>query len=92
MRPYIGYYINDIASPANNAAEAIWSVTLLTYVYFYHFDSVPVLFKEFGHDVLPDGDQFNAYVKAAGDRAKIARQLQDAARTESQAANRLLQG
>jgi len=89
MRPYIGYYINDIAAEAKSPAEAIWSVSLLTYIYFYHFDGIPYLFKRFGLPILPDEGRFEAFVDGTANRKEIACQLQAVAKAECEDTRRL---
>ena len=46
MEPYVGYYINDIAAKTNNLEWALWNVALLTYVHFYQFKGVQILFQK----------------------------------------------
>jgi hypothetical protein len=36
MRPYIGYYVEDIAALTDDRTQAMWAVCFLTYVHFYH--------------------------------------------------------
>jgi hypothetical protein len=81
VRPYIGYWINDIAKPTKDPDYALWCVCFLTYVYYYHFDGVPILFRALNHDIRPDGEIFEGFVqgvKQQDDRA-LASKLQAAA-------------
>lgn len=64
LRPYIGYYINDIAEAPSNTDEAIWGVSLLTYIIFYHFDGVAQLFSKNGTSIDPEGPVFRQYLDA----------------------------
>lgn len=82
LRPYIGYYINDITAAAKNPVEAIWGSSLLTYIIFYHFDGVAALFKAFGKDIGPDGSIFIGFVERAGPYRNRAEKLQEVARVE----------
>jgi hypothetical protein len=88
MRPYIGYYVNDIAAPTADPDEALWCVCFLTYVHFYHFDGIVWLFREFGHDISPDGPIFTAFMNnVRSDRKGLATDLQSAARREQHTAS-----
>jgi hypothetical protein len=84
MRPYIGYYVDDIAAPARSEMEALWTVCFLTYVHFYHFTGVEVLFRKFGYDIDPKGALFNQFVAkvSSKDNASLAAKLQEAAQRE----------
>jgi len=83
MRPYIGYYVNDIAARTTDPDEALWCVSFLTYVHFYHFEGVVWLFREFGYDIGPDASIFRGFVKSVGPaRQALAAELQGAARKE----------
>jgi hypothetical protein len=53
LRPYIGYWIDDISSPTENIDDAAWSAALLTYISFYRFDGVLWLFDAFGSSIRP---------------------------------------
>jgi hypothetical protein len=83
VRPYIGYYVGDIIAAAQSEDEALWSVSVLTYVIFYHFDGVIALLKAFGQDINPDGELFKGFVGRVAQGANArARDLQEAARQE----------
>ena len=43
--PYIGYWLDDIHSEAENKADAAWTAALLTYIDFYRFSGVQRLFE-----------------------------------------------
>ncbi|MGO9838247.1 MAG: hypothetical protein ACLP1X_29045 [Polyangiaceae bacterium] len=80
LRPYLGYWIDDIASPTSNQQYALWCVCLLTYIYAYHYTGVAILFREFGYDISPEGTIFNGFVKNVGsESAQCATMLQEAA-------------
>ncbi len=69
MDPYLGYYIRDVASPATGI-EALWSLCLLTYIHFYHFDGVRVLFESFGRSIDPEGEIFTGFIAGAPKEAR----------------------
>jgi hypothetical protein len=74
IRPYLGYYVDELAAPAANATEALWNLTLFTYVRFYHFRGIPILFERFGHDISPGGSVFQGFMKKV-DHQKLAQGL-----------------
>ena len=83
LEPYVGYYIHEIAAPTRNPTEALWSVTLLTYVHFYHYIGVITLFEMLGHDISPGGSIFEGFVDNI-DQSDLARgkKLHEAAERE----------
>ena len=83
LAPYVGYYVNDIAKPTDDPAEAMWCVCFLTYVHFYNFTGVRCLFSGFGHDISPSGTIFRGFVTTVAQaRQTEALQLQQAAQRE----------
>jgi hypothetical protein len=80
VAPYVSYYINDIAATTTDAIEALWTISLFTYVHFYHFTKVPVLFREFNHDISPNGSLFGTLMKTvAPEDRQLAETLQSLA-------------
>jgi hypothetical protein len=80
MRPYLRYYIDDLAAQAGNPTQALWNVTLFTYVHVYHFSGIPTLFKKFGHDISPDGSIFQGFVNEVDNaHQELARDLAELA-------------
>jgi hypothetical protein len=75
LRPYLGYWIGEIAAPTSDVKYALWCVCLLTYIHFYTFDGVPILFKRLGYDIHPDRKNFEQLVKSAGENAVLAESL-----------------
>ena len=61
MKPYIGYWVDDIHSDAENAADAAWTAALLTYIDYYRFRGVQDLFTAFGK---PIGRPSEAYLRS----------------------------
>lgn len=82
LSPYIGYYLDDIAKPTKDPAEAMWCVAFLTYVHFYKFLGVRSLFEAFHHNINPDGAIFTGFLDQVGADKNMAIQLQAAARRE----------
>jgi len=81
MRPYLGYYIDDIASETTDSVEALWNIVLLTYVHFYNFRGIPILFTEFRHDISPNGHVFRRLIERTDKRhQKLAQGLAEMAR------------
>ena len=58
MEPYIGYWLEDIHSEAENPADAAWTVALLTYIDFYRFRGVQDLFKAAGRPIDPGSEAY----------------------------------
>jgi hypothetical protein len=74
MRPYIGYWIDDISSPTENADDAAWCAALLTYISFYRFDGVLWLFDAFGKGIRPSSSTYISFLELMADQ-KLASQL-----------------
>lgn len=74
LRPYIGYWVDDISSPTENADDAAWCAALLTYVSFYRFGDVLWLFDAFGRSIRPPSSTYNSFLKLMADQ-KLASQL-----------------
>ena len=73
LRPYIGYWIEDIASPTENRGDAAWCATLLTYISFYRFNGVLWLFKEFGRDISPSSSIYREFLSRMVDKELASR-------------------
>ncbi len=74
LRPYIGYWIDDISSPTENADDAAWCAALLTYISFYRFDGVLWLFDAFGRSIRPSSPTYISFLKLMADQ-ELASQL-----------------
>jgi hypothetical protein len=68
LRPYIGYWIDSIASPTSNAEDAAWCAALLTYISFYQFDGVVWLFNAFGKDIAPESSIYLTFLSRMVDQ------------------------
>lgn len=60
LRPYIGYWIDDIASEDGSDSDLAWRCTLLVYIDFYRFRGVQRLFNSFGRAIDPDSKLFRS--------------------------------
>jgi len=77
LRPYIGYWVDDISSSTENPDDAAWCAALLTYVSFYRFDDVLWLFDAFGSSIRPSSPTYHSFLRLMADQ-KLARQLAEA--------------
>lgn len=62
LRPYIGYWIDDISEPTNSPDDAAWNATLLTYISYYRFSGVIRLFREFEKDISPKSELYQSFL------------------------------
>jgi len=74
MTPYIGYWVEDIHSEAENAADAAWTASLMTYIDFYRFRGVQYLFEAFEMPIGPESAAYRRSLAAMEDR-ELAEQL-----------------
>jgi hypothetical protein len=74
LRPYLGYWIDDISSATENSDDAAWCAALLTYVRFYRFDGVLWLFEAFGRDIGPNSATYLSFLSLMKDQ-RLAGQL-----------------
>jgi hypothetical protein len=74
LRPYIGYWIDDISSPTEDPEDAAWCAALLTYISFYRFDGVLCLFDAFEKNIRPSSHSYASFLKLMTDQ-KLASQL-----------------
>jgi hypothetical protein len=68
MEPYIGYWIDDIHSEAENPADAAWTAALLTYIDFYRFRGVQYLFKAARKPIDPQSESYRRSLVQMEDR------------------------
>ena len=69
LRPYIGYWIEEIASPTSNAEDAAWNAALLTYINFYRFEGVLWLFDEFGTNISAHSSAYREFLSQMSDQS-----------------------
>lgn len=62
LRPYLGYWIEDIAAPTNDAWDAAWTACVFLYIHTYGYTGVQGLFTEFGHDISIKGAKFRQFL------------------------------
>lgn len=74
LKPYIGYWIDDIEGPAENLPDAAWSAALLTYIEFYRFGGVQYLFEAFNKPIGPGSTAYIRFLSQMEDK-ELARQL-----------------
>lgn len=70
LRPYLGYWIDDIAGPTPDASDGEWACSLLAYIAFYRYTGVQALFLGFGHDITPQGRLFAGFLRQVPDRSR----------------------
>lgn len=85
LRPYLGYWIDDIARPTNDAADGEWACSLLAYIAFYRYTGVRALFQAFGHDITPEGALFAGFLRQVADRSRAEQFVELFSRTAAQA-------
>ena len=68
LRPYIGYWIDDISEPTKSPEDAAWNAALLTYISYYRFTGVLWLFEKFGKDITPESDLYRSLLSAMADQ------------------------
>jgi hypothetical protein len=84
LRPYIGYWIEDIHSESATAPDAAWTAALMTYSHFYRFRGVQYLFQTFGNPIGPDSIAYRRALDAMEDRdlaGKLLRCVSEASGT-----------
>lgn len=78
LRPYLAYWIDDIAEDTGDDADRAWTAALLTYIDVYRYAGVQNLFAGFGRDIRPNGALYRHYIAEMQDRglaAKLERAL-----------------
>lgn len=78
LEPYLGYWINDIASRYENDAEIEndWTCLLLCYIAYYQYFGVQELFGKFGHRIAPGEAVFEDFLGTLRDRP-LAQRLRE---------------
>jgi hypothetical protein len=71
LRPYLGYWLDDIASPTTDQADGEWACSLLAYIAFYRYSGVQRLFGAFAHDITPRGAIFLGFLAQVSDAARV---------------------
>ena len=68
LRPYLGYWIDDISAATESSEDAAWCAALLTYVSFYRFDGVLWLLEAFGRDIGPSSPTYLSFLHLMKDQ------------------------
>jgi hypothetical protein len=68
LEPYLGYWVNDIASDGEDQIEKQWTYVLFVYVDFYGFSGVQKLSKLFGADISFGAERFQRARDAVSDK------------------------
>jgi len=81
LRPYLGYWIDDIYSytPDMDEADAEWSAILLTYIQFYNYSGVQWLFEAFNQSIDPSKARYKEFLTRMRDKG-LAGKLEEAAK------------
>jgi hypothetical protein len=58
VRPYLGYWLTDLATDQGNADDARWRCTVLTYLFVYRFQGAITLFTACDYKIGPDDELF----------------------------------
>jgi hypothetical protein len=89
LRPYLGYWIDDIASKKGDDLDLAWTCVFLSYVEFYGFTAVQRLFLDFGYDVSSRGSLFKYFLESIPDRnvATALAELLERKRREAEVAS-----
>jgi hypothetical protein len=69
LRPYLRYWLDDIADQSTNQADNEWAFWLLSYVHFYKFTGTQDLLKAFQHDVSISSSLFAFFRSQVKDQA-----------------------
>jgi hypothetical protein len=67
LRPYIGYWVDDIAADTTDPWDATWTACVLLYIHTYGYTGVQRLFNAFEHDISISGAKFQRFLNAIED-------------------------
>jgi hypothetical protein len=81
LRPYLGYWIDDIHASTKDPADAAWSAALLTYITFYRYNGVLRLFREFDRDISCSTPTYRGFLAGMQDQ-QLALKLAQAVNVE----------
>jgi hypothetical protein len=62
LRPYISYWVKDIAAPASDPMDAAWTACLFVYIQAYGYQGVQNLFGRFGYQIGTDQPLFQRFL------------------------------
>jgi hypothetical protein len=66
LRPYLRYWIEEIASVNNEAGDAKWRCALITFIWYYRYHGVVKLCAALGHPIDREGPCWQSIEKALG--------------------------
>jgi hypothetical protein len=78
LRPYLGYWVDDIHAPTKDVDDAEWCAALLTYIHFYQYSGVQKLFAALDRDISPESTAYQGFIRQVRDR-ELAAKLASAA-------------
>jgi hypothetical protein len=81
LKPYIGYWIDDIHAATSDPDDAAWAATLLTYIDFYRFKGVQWLFSHLDRSIGCDSVAYRGFLRSMEDQ-KLAGLLANVAKIE----------
>ena len=73
LRPYVGYWVDDIHAPTKDVEDAEWCAALLTYIHFYRYSGVQQLFTDFQRDISPGSAAYMGFVGQMRDQDLASR-------------------
>ena len=65
LRPYLGYWIDDVADTCCSPLDAAWTCCFMAYVQFYDYEGVQALFRSYGYDIRIPGPMFDTFKSMA---------------------------
>jgi hypothetical protein len=68
LRPYIGYWIDDIHAATRDPEDTAWAATLLTYIAFYRFKGVLWLFSHLDRNISPESATYLGFLRQMQDQ------------------------
>ena len=83
LKPYIRYWVDDIAADTNDSWDAAWTACVFLYIQTYGYTGVQGLFRAFEHDISITGARFRQLlnkVEDAGLRQLLEQGVSDARR------------
>lgn len=67
LRPYLGYWVEDISSKTDDRDDDLWTCCILSYIDYYGYKGVQELFAAFGRDIKPNGELFAHFLGRVND-------------------------
>ncbi len=89
LRPYLGYWIDDLAADTKDADDAAWALCLLTYLQFYGFTETVKLFAAFRYDIKPSGRIYLKFAAGTKDKELVKKLNEELARELEQRSKKI---